>query len=171
MANGAGVLRIRQNPKPVSPNWLLLDSTPGELCAEQLTANGTTSLWMGMESQLHAPSTSSYQGKGAAFGQINPLLRSLLKSRLFSWETIYPLINRAKLRSALSQVPRQIFIILQEKRDHHPIAANRWNNFKTHPTWCQFEGLSRSTSCSTGSANPQWLSEANNALIHQWSII
>lgn len=51
---------------------------------------------MGMESQLHGPSTFSYQGKGAAFGQINPLLRSLLKSGLFSYETIYPLINIAK---------------------------------------------------------------------------
>lgn len=53
-------------------------------------------LWMGMEPQLHGPSTFSYQGKGAAFGQINPLLRSLLKSGLFSYETIYPLINIAK---------------------------------------------------------------------------
>lgn len=35
---------------------------------------------MGMESQLHGPSAFSYQGKGAAFGQINPPLRSLLKS-------------------------------------------------------------------------------------------
>lgn len=34
---------------------------------------------MGTESQLHGPSTFSYQGKGAAFDQINPLLRSLLK--------------------------------------------------------------------------------------------
>jgi hypothetical protein len=43
---------------------------------------------MGMKSQLHAPSTFSYQGKGAAFGQINPQLRSLLKSKLFSYEII-----------------------------------------------------------------------------------
>lgn len=43
---------------------------------------------MGRESQLHGPSAVSYQGKGAAFGQINPLLRSLLKARWFSCETI-----------------------------------------------------------------------------------
>lgn len=51
-----------------------------------------------------------YQGKGAAFGQINPLLMSLLKSRLFSSETLYPLINIGKLRALKSQVPRQIFV-------------------------------------------------------------
>lgn len=51
-----------------------------------------------------------YQGKGAAFGQINPLLMSLLKSRLFSSETLYPLINIGKLRALKSQVPRKIFV-------------------------------------------------------------
>lgn len=64
----------------------------------------------GNGSQLHGPSTFSYQGKGAVFGQINPLLRSLLKSRLFSYETIYPLINIVKLGAPKFQVPRQIFV-------------------------------------------------------------
>ena len=67
-------------------------------------------LWIGTESQLHGPSTSSYQGKGAASGQINPVLRSLLKSRLFSYETISPLTNTGKFRAPKSQVPRPIFV-------------------------------------------------------------
>lgn len=75
---------------------------------------------MGMESQLHGPSTFSYQGKGAAFGQINPLLRSLLKSRLFSYETIYPIINIVILTAPKSQVPRQIFVFYR-KNDHRKI--------------------------------------------------
>ena len=99
------------------------------MTAEQLCAESSTST-LGTESQLHGPSTSSYQGKGAAFGQINPL-RNLLKSRLFSYETIYPLINTAKFKAPKSQVPRQIFVFWREM-NHRIIETNHLNNFKIY---------------------------------------
>lgn len=55
----------------------------------QFSAERLTATLDGMKSQLYGPSTSSYQGKrAAAFGQINPQQRSLLKSKLFSYEII-----------------------------------------------------------------------------------
>lgn len=78
---------------------------------------------MGMESQLHGPSTFCYQGKGAAFGQINPLLRSLLQFRLFSYETMYSLINTAKHRAPKSQVQDK-YLYLRGKMDHRKTETN-----------------------------------------------
>lgn len=67
----------------------LLSAPPMALESTGFSADRLTATLDGMESQLHGPSTSSYQGKGAAaFGQINPQQRSLLKSKLFSYEII-----------------------------------------------------------------------------------
>lgn len=144
-----------RNPKPVSPNWLHC----ADLCVQSsLLQKVPLPLRMGMESQLHGPSTFSYQGEGAPFGQINPLLRSLWKSRLFSWETIYPLINRGKFKSPKSLAPRQIFIFEKKKSHYRPIATNHWDNFQTHtPTYANLKGHinGRLTGCCLGATLDQ----------------
>lgn len=89
-------------------------------------------LWMGMEPQLHGPSTFSYQGKGAAFGQINPLLRSLLNSGLFSYETIYPLINIAKSLGLQNPRFQDKYLYFGGEMDHRKTKTNHINNFKIY---------------------------------------